>query len=408
MTSPSAAPPAQPFWRSVGVILLAGCVISAFTMGPRSTMGFFLTPMATDNGWSREIFALAIAIQNLVWGVAQPVAGMIADRLGTARVLAGGSLCYTLGLVLMAHSTDPVSLQLTAGVLVGLGIAGSTFAIVIAAFARLLPLRLRTIGFGAGTAAGSIGQFMFAPLGQGFIQAYGWQTALMLIALFVMTVPLLAIPLRGKPAAPAIGVDQSIPEALGEAFRHRSYLLLVSGFFVCGFQVGFITVHLPSYLNDLGIPVKWGGIALALIGLFNIFGSFGVGVLAGRYPMRYLLSTIYITRAIAISLFVLLPPSVPTVLVFSSVIGFAWLSTVPPTQGLVAVMFGTRYMATLFGFVFFSHQVGSFIAIWLGGGLYDTTGSYDVVWWISVALGVFAALVHLPIVERPVARLAAA
>ena len=371
-------------------------------------MGFFLTPMSSENGWSREVFALAIAIQNLVWGAAQPIAGMIADRYGTWRVLAGGAVLYALGLILMAYSTDPLSLQLTGGVLIGIGIAGSTFALVAAAFARLVPPSMRTIALGAATAAGSAGQFIFAPLGQGFIQAYGWQTALILIALFVMAVPFLGIPLRGKPAVPTSGLDQSIPQALGEAFRHRSYLLLTAGFFVCGFQIGFITVHLPAYLNDIGIPAGWGGAAIALIGLFNIFGSFGVGFLANRYPMRYLLSAIYLMRAVAITLFILLPVSVPSVLVFSAVIGFLWLSTVPPTQALVALMFGTRYMATLFGFVFFSHQFGSFIAIWAGGRLFDATGSYDLVWWGSVALGIFAGIVHLPIVERPVSRLAPA
>ena len=262
--------------RSVPMVVAAGCLIGAISFGSRSTMGFFLTPMTTANGWSRETFALAIAIQNLMWGVAQPFAGMIADKFGTARVLSGGALVYALGLALMSQTSDAVVLQLTAGVLVGLGIAGSAFVLVLAAFARLLPERMRSLAYGMGTAAGSAGQFIFAPLSQGFIQHYGWQTALLIMAAIMLVVPFLSSALRGKPkAVPAGGgeADQSIPEALREAFRHRSYQLLVAGFFVCGFQLAFVTVHLPPYLSDLGIPAVYGGYALALIGGFNIIGS---------------------------------------------------------------------------------------------------------------------------------------
>jgi MFS family permease len=391
----------------VAVVIGAGCLIAALSFGPRSTMGFFLTPMSGEHGWGREVFALAIAIQNLVWGAAQPFAGMLADRLGTARVLTAGALCYALGLWLMTGSGDPLSLELSAGVLIGLGIAGSGFLLVLAAFARLLPERLRTIGYGLGTAAGSLGQFLFAPLGQAAIEAFGWQTALLLMAAAVLAIPVLSVVLKGRPApAPVVAgtSDQSIPEALREAFRHRSYQLLVAGFFVCGFQIAFITVHLPSYLDDLGIPLAYGGYAIGLIGLFNILGSISAGVLCGRMPKRILLAAIYLARSLAILAFIAAPASLTSVLVFSAVIGFLWLSTVPPTQQLVAVMFGTRYMATLFGFVFFSHQLGSFAGVWLGGILYDATGSYDGVWWISILLGVFAAAVNLPIVERQVAR----
>ena len=410
MTS-ATLPASRAFWRSVPVVLVAGCAIGAIGFGPRSTMGFFLTPMSTEYGWGREVFALAIAIQNLVWGIGQPFVGMLADRFGTARVLTGGALLYGLGLALMANTSDPLALQFTAGVLIGLGIAGSAFLLVLAAFARLLPPHLRTIGFGLGTAAGSLGQFIFAPLGQGFIEGYGWQTALLIMAAIMLAVPFLSFFVRGKPAAvPARAgeKDQSIPEALGEAFRHRSYQLLVAGFFVCGFQIAFITVHLPPYLADIGIPALYGGYAIALIGLFNIIGSISSGVLTGRMPKRILLAFIYLARSVVIVLFLGFPPSVATVLLFSAAMGLLWLSTVPPTQQLVAIMFGTRYMATLFGFVFFSHQVGSFLGVWLGGLLYDATGTYDAVWWISVALGVFAAVVHLPIVERQVARPAVA
>jgi MFS family permease len=393
--------------RSVPIVLGAGCVIAMLSFGPRSTMGFFLTPMTSEYGWSRETFAFAIAIQNLVWGIGQPFVGMLADKFGTARVLSVGAVLYALGLALMSVTTDPLVLQFTAGVLIGLGIAGSAFLLVLAAFARLLPPESRTLGYGIGTAAGSVGQFIFAPLGQGFISNYGWHTALLLMALTVLAVPFLSYVIRGKPAPVATRPgerDQSMLEALREAFGHGSYRLLVAGFFVCGFQIAFITVHLPPYLADVGIPAKAGGYALALIGLFNIVGSITSGVLSARMPKRYILSALYLLRAVAIAIFVLLPPSVPSVLIFSAVMGFFWLSTVPPTQQLVAVMFGTRYLATLFGFVFFSHQVGSFFGVWLGGYLYDKTGSYDVVWWLAVALGIFAAIVHMPIREIAVRR----
>lgn len=402
---------ARPFLQTVPVVLVAGSLIAILGFGPRSTMGFFLTPMTSEFGWGREIFALAIALQNLIWGAAQPFVGMLADRYGTARVLSVGAVFYALGLTMMATTSDPLALQLTAGVLIGLGISGTAFLLVTTAFARLLPPEMRTIGFGIGTAAGSAGQFIFAPLGQAFITTYGWQTALVIMGAMMLAIPALAFVLRGKPQAAPVRAgekDQSIPEALREAFGHPSYRLLVAGFFVCGFQIAFITVHLPPYLGDIGIPALYAGYALALIGLFNIIGSLGSGVLAGRLPKRWILAAIYLARAAAIAIYITLPPSVPATLIFAAVLGILWLSTVPPTQQLVVVMFGTRYLATLFGFVFLSHQVGSFFGVWLGGFLYDRTGSYDMVWWISVALGVFAALVHIPIVERQVPRPAVA
>jgi MFS family permease len=411
--SPAAEAPRQSAGpsASIPVIIGAGCLIAILSFGPRSTMGFFLTPITQTYGWSRETFALAIAIQNLLWGIGQPVAGMLADKYGTGRVIVGGGIVYALGLVGMAFTHDAFVLQLTAGVLIGLGIAGSAFVMVTAAFARLLPAGMRTLGFGLGTAAGSVGQFLFAPLGQGFISAFGWQTALMLMAVFMLAIPLLAYAIRGKPAAtPSAGGgrDQGMIEALREAFSHGSYRLLVSGFFVCGFQLSFITVHLPPYLSDMGIPPVYGGYAIALIGFFNIFDAFTSGYMAGHWPRRIMLVWLYLARGLAITLFILIPPSIPSVLIFASAMGLMWLSTVPPTQQLVVVMFGTRYLATLYGFVFLSHQVGSFFGVWLGGFLYDRTGSYDVVWWLSVALSVFAAIVHLPIREKGVARLEAA
>ena len=400
----------HPFLQSAPIVIGVGCLIAILGSGPRTTMGFFLTPITNEYGWGREVFALAIAIQNLAWGIGQPFVGMLADRFGTARVLTTGTLLYALGLVLMSRTSDPVTLQLTAGVVIGLGIAGSAFLLVMASFSRLLPENMRPIAYGLGTAAASVGQFIFAPLGQSFIVSYGWHTALVIMAAILMVVPILTYVVRGRPKASPVALgqlDQSIIHALREAFGHGSYRLLVAGFFVCGFQVAFIIVHLPPYLSDLGLAA-YGGIALALIGLFNIIGSITTGILSGRVPRRWILAVVYLARSAVITGFILIPPSPVTVIVFSVLMGVLWLSTVPPTQQLVIVMFGTRYVATLFGFVFLSHQVGSFLGVWLGGFLYDKTGSYNIVWWISVALGLFAAVVHMPIVEKQVHRPAVA
>jgi predicted MFS family arabinose efflux permease len=293
-------------------------------------------------------------------------------------------------------------------VLIGLGMAASSFAIVLAAFGRAVAPHRRSIAFGIGTAAGSFGQFLFAPLGQGLIEQIGWQQALLVMGAMMLAVPVLAFALAGKPATPAAGMgrDQSMTEALAEAFGYRSFVLLVAGFFVCGFHVAFITTHLPPYINDIGLDPALGAWAIAIIGLFNVFGSLASGAIAGHYSKPVFLSLIYFSRAVAIALFILLPASPASVLLFSAAMGLLWLSTVPPTSGLVAIMFGPRYMATLFGFVFFSHQVGAFLGVWLGGRLYDQYQSYEVVWWLGVALGIFAAIVHWPIREQPVKRLA--
>lgn len=405
-TKADAATP--PFWRSVPFIIICGCVIATVSFGPRSAMGLFLAPMTDAKGWTREIFALSIAIQNLLWGVGQPIAGALADRYGTARVLAGGGVFYALALFVMSWAPTPLWLHVSAGIMIGIALAACSFSIVLAAFGRIVTPEKRTIAFGIGTAAGSFGQFLFAPLGQALIANYGWQQALVLLGGLMLVIPLFAIALKGKPAAHAVHAgekDQSIVEALSEAFGYRSFLLLVAGFFVCGFHVAFITVHLPPYIVDMGLDPKWGGWAIALIGLFNIAGSLVSGALGGRLPKQMMLSAIYLARAAVIALFILLPVTAVSVLMFSAAMGFLWLSTVPPTSGLVAVMFGPRYMATLFGFVFFSHQIGAFLGVWLGGLLYDQTGSYDVVWWLGVALGLFAAIIHWPIKEQPVARL---
>ena len=408
----TAAPAPQPSlgWRTPAVILVCGCLISIFTFGPRSTFGFFLQPMSQELGFGRDVFALSIAIQNLLTGVGQPIAGAIADRFGTLRALIGGVLLYVAGLVLMSYASTPGMLHLSAGVLIGFGLSGASFAIVLAAFGKLMPEAWRSFSFGVGTAAGSFGQFLFSPLAVALLGTVGWHQTLLIFAVVVLLVLPLAFVVATAPAKDGAKTvrPQSFREALGEAFGHSSYVLLVIGFFTCGFHVAFITTHLPAYLVDRGLDAKWGGWVIAFIGLFNIIGSIGAGVLGSRLPKRYLLSAIYFLRAVAIAGFLLVPLTPASALTFGAVMGVLWLSTVPLTSGLVALMFGMRFMATLFGFVFFSHQVGSFIGVWLGGVLYERTGSYDIVWWLGVGLGIFAALVHLPIRERPVERLAAA
>ena len=384
------------------LVIVCGCLISMLSFGPRSILGLFLVPMTEAQGWSREIFALSLAIQNLIWGVGQPVAGAIADRYGTGRVLAGGGVIYAAGLVIMAWAPSPLWLHVSAGMMIGLGMAAASFSIVLAAFGRRVPPEKRPMVFGIGTAAGSMGQFLFAPIGRAFIADYGWSQALILLGIIMLAIPVLALALRGRSdqnAAADYIKDQTLTQAVRQAFAHRSYVLLVVGFFVCGFHVAFITAHLPAYLDDLGMDPTLGAWSLALIGLFNVIGSLASGVIAGRYSKPIFLSLIYLARAVIIALFILLPVTPLSVLVFSATMGLLWLSTVPPTSALVAIMFGPKYMATLMGIVFFNHQVGAFLGVWLGGRLYDTTGSYDVVWYLGIALGIMAAIVHWPIRE---------
>ncbi|WP_029006913.1 MFS transporter [Azospirillum halopraeferens] len=403
-TTTSASGASQPqATRALGAIVVCGCLISLIGFGVRSSYGLFNAPLSEANGWGRDVFALALAFQNILWGLGQPFAGALADRYGPARVLAGGGLLYGLGVALTAYSDAPVLLHLTAGVLVGLGLAGASFTIVIAGFGRHLPPERRSWAAGIATAAGSLGQFLFAPMGQAFIAAYGWQTALVLLGAFFLLVPFLAIPLRGGGGHAAGGgahADLSMRQALGQAFGHRSYQLLVAGFFVCGFHLAFITVHLPPYLTDVGISPTLAAWALAVIGLANVVGSYSSGILGGRMSKRTMLCFIYFARAVAIALFILLPVTPASVLAFAAAMGLLWLSTVPPTSGLVALMFGTRHLGMLFGMVFLSHQVGAFLGVWLGGILYEAVGNYDLVWWMSVALGIFSAIVHWPIAER--------
>ncbi|MFK5979795.1 MAG: MFS transporter [Rhizobiaceae bacterium] len=389
-------------------IIAIGCLVGILAFGPRSIFGFFMVPMTDANGWSREGFAFAIAIQNLAWGVAQPFVGMIADKYGTARTLIFGVVFYVAGLLIMSQTTDITTLTLSAGVLVGIGVASSAFFLIIAAFARLLPEQYHGIAFGLGTASGSAGQFLFSPIGNAFLEQYGYVITLYFLAACVAFIPLLVAPLRGKPEIKTEDgrANQTIREAIVEAFSHRSYRLLTFGFFVCGYHVAFITVHMPSYIVDLGLDRSLGRWSIGIIGLFNIFGAILSGTLMMRMPKRYILSFIYISRAVIITIFVLMPISPLSVIIFSAGMGVLWLSTVPPTQGLVKVMFGTRYMSMLFGFVFFSHQVGSFLGIWLGGKIFDATGSYDLMWWSSVVAGLAAAAVHWPIKEVPQGRYA--
>ncbi len=409
MTAAPPAPVKAMTWRTPAVILLGGCLVSAIGFGPRSTLGFFLTPMSVEHGWGRDIFGLALALQMLLWGVGQPIAGAWADRYGAVPVLIGGAVLYAIGVVWMAYSTTAGELYLSAGVLIGFGLAGSSFAVVLGAFGKLMPVKWRSLSFGAGTAAGSFGQFIFSPLAVGMIGTLGWQLTLVLFAGVVMLiVPFafaLASPAKPTGAMHAMARPQSVRQAVVEAFGHRSYLLLVLGYFTCGFQLFFITVHLPSYLVDRGLSAETGAWTIAVIGLFNIIGSLGAGWLSDRMQKRYLLAAIYFTRSLAILAFISLPPSLLTALLFGAVMGLLWLSTVPPTNGLVVVMFGTPWLTMLSGIAFLSHQVGGFLGVWLGGVLFERTGSYEAVWWCAILLGVLSALINLPIVEKPVQRL---
>ena len=390
------------------MIIICGSLIAMITFGPRSAMGFFQLPMLADTHWTRETFGLAIAIQNLFWGIGQPFFGALGDKYGTARVLVASAALYAAGLVLMAYpvvAADPgnaLLLHVGGGVLCGLGVAAGSFSVILSAFARNVTPAQRSMAFGIATAAGSAGMMVFAPLTIGLIAGLGWQGALVAMAGLMAAIPFLAYALRGNAASgtqSAAQFQQTAGEALREALGHRSYLLLTSGFFVCGFQVAFITAHFPAYLLDIGIEAWVGGVAMLLIGGFNIIGSLAAGYIGQHYSKPWFLALIYLARSVAVTLFLLLPITSVSVIVFASVMGLLWLSTVPPTNGLVAIMFGTRHLGLLGGIVFFSHQIGSFLGVWMGGYLFDHFGTYDPVWWIGVALGVFAAIVHFPIKE---------
>jgi MFS family permease len=397
-------------WRTPAMVVLCGCLIGLLSFGPRSAAGQFLTPLSFANGWGRDVFSMAFAIQNLLWGIGQPFAGAVADRFGTVRVLCGGALMYGLGLAIMAYATSPLALDFSAGVLIGFGLAGCSFNLVLSAFGKLVPEEWRSLSLGAGTAAGSFGQFLFSPLARVLIDSFGWQQALLIFAAGMLLVLPLSLALatpRATSGVPGTGkaAPQSLKQALTEAFGHRSYVLLVLGFFTCGFQLAFITVHLPAYLVDRGLSAEVGGWTIGVIGLFNILGSLSAGWLSTRMPKRYLLSVIYFLRAAAVLAFIVLPVSAASSVAFGAVMGLLWLSTVPPTASLVAVMFGNRWGGMLYGFAFFSHQVGGFLGVLLGGLAFERTGSYDAIWWLSILFGVLSAVINLPIVEKPVQRL---
>ena len=377
-------------------------------MGIRHGFGLWLQPITQDKNWTRETFAFAIAVQNLTWGFSGIFAGMVADKFGAFRVVLVGAALYALGLMGMAHANTPALFMLSAGILIGLAQAGTTYAVVYGVIGRNVPADRRSWAMGITAAAGSFGQFLMVPTEGFLISHFGWQQALNLLGFAALLMMPLAWGLRepglgGSKDAP-VARDQTIVQAVREAFKYPSFQLLMAGYFVCGFQVVFIGVHMPSYLKDKGLSPQVASYALALIGLFNVFGTYAAGVLGQRLAKRKILAFIYLARAVAISLFLIVPLSPMSVYVFASVMGLLWLSTVPVTNATVAQIFGVAHLSMLSGFVFFSHQVGSFLGVWLGGVLYDRTGSYDVVWYIAIALGVFAAIVNLPIQERAIAR----
>lgn len=396
----------QQGWRTPVRVIIAGSLIAMIGFGVRSIFGLFLEPMTVARGWNRETFALAMALQNLLWGLAVPFASALSDRFGPSRILSIGALLYGAGVWGMATTSSVIGLQLFAGILTGLGVAFSAFSIALAAMAKVVGTERRTWVLGLGTAAGSFGQVLFSPLGQLFITEYGWYVALLLLAASVLIIiPLAWVLPSSNDAAESANRQQSLGQAIHEATHHRGFVLLNLGFFVCGFHVAFITVHFPSYVRDLGLAPEVGAYSIALIGVFNIFGSFLSGAAGQRWSKRYGLSLIYLARAIVITALLLGPKTELTIYLFAASMGILWLSTVPLTSGIVAQVFGVHYMATLFGIVFFSHQIGSFMGVWLGGYLYDITGSYNGVWWTGVILGVAAAVIHLPINERPLKRL---
>jgi len=390
-------------------MLVAGVLVLILAFGIRTSFGIFMVPISGDLGWGREVFGFALALQNLVWGASQPFAGAIADRWGSGRVIAACGALYAGGILVMAGATAPLGMTVGAGVIVGVALSGTSFPVILAVIGRAVPEDRRSLYLGLAAAGGSSGQLIMVPAAQGLLSTMDWAMALVWLAgMSALMVPLAAAlvsdPRRMEGVSEAAR-QQTIGQAIHEAGGHRGYWLLNAGFFVCGFHVMFIATHLPAFVVDRGLAPEIGALALSLVGLANIIGSYMSGVLGGRYSKRYVLSCIYFARAAAFLVFILLPVTETSVVVFSFVLGLLWLSTVPLTSGLVAQIFGPRYMATLFGIVFFSHQVGSFLGAWLGGYFYDLTGSYDVVWWASVLLGVFSGLVHWPLDERPVARL---
>ena len=409
--APSQPTPAQPEARQLSMlqVLACGAAIVTLSMGIRHGFGLWLQPITQAQGWTRETFAFAIAIQNLSWGILGIFAGMIADRFGAFRVIMGGAVLYGLGLVGMALSPTGFLFTLTAGVLIGAAQAGTTYAVIYGVIGRNISAEKRSWAMGVAAAAGSFGQFLMVPLEGFLITQFGWQEALLILAAAALLMIPMAIGLREnktKGGAP-VKREQTILQALTEAFKYPSFQLLMAGYFVCGFQVVFIGVHMPSYLKDQSLPPEVASYALALIGLFNVFGTYGAGVLGQKIPKKNILAGIYFSRALVIAIFIATPISAMSVYVFAAVMGVLWLSTVPPTNAAVAQIFGIQHLSMLSGFIFFSHQIGSFMGVWLGGYMYDKTGSYDLVWYIAIGLGIFAGLVNLPVREAPIVRMPA-
>ena len=392
--------------RTPTMVLACAGIVLMLALGMRQSFGLFLRPMSSELGWGRETFSFAIALQNLVWGLAMPFAGAIADRHGAGRVVAGGGLLYAVGLFAMAHSTSPLVFNLSAGLLVGLGLSGTGFGVVLAVVARAHPPERRSVAVGLAGAAGSFGQFAMLPAGQGLISSLGWLGALATLAILALAMIPLGGVLAGRNAA-AHESTQSIGAALAEAARHRGFWLLTGSFAVCGFQTIFIMTHLPAYLVDRGLGAQHAMAALATIGLFNIAGSFAAGALGARFSRRLLLAWVYAIRAVAIGLFVAVPTSLASTYLFAAVMGFTWLGTVPLTNSLVSQIFGFKYLSTLFSIAFLGHQLGAFAGAWAGGAFYDATGSYQAVWIMSIVLSVIAVAMCLPIDERTIARPAA-
>ena len=388
-------------------VLVCGAAIVTLSMGIRHGFGLWLQPLTQAQGWGRQEFGFAMAVQNLSWGFMGIFAGMVADRFGAFRVIALGAVVYGVGLLGMAWATDPWVFALFTGVIIGTAQAGTTYAVIYGVIGRNVPAERRSWAMGVAAAAGSFGQFLMVPIEGLLITHFGWQEALMILAAATLLIVPLAWGLR-EPALNASGPvqrDQTIAQALKEAFQYPSFQLLMAGYFVCGFQVVFIGVHMPSYLKDHGLPAQVASYALALIGLFNVFGTYIAGTLGQKMAKKKILAFIYAARSVAIVLFLLVPLSPTSVYIFSSVMGLLWLSTVPPTNAAVAQIFGISHLSMLSGFIFFSHQIGSFMGVWLGGYLYDKTGSYDIVWYLAIALGIFAALVNLPVKESPIQRM---
>ncbi|RQS74029.1 MFS transporter [Burkholderia sp. Bp8963] len=399
-------PPLKYEFRYRWLPVLAGGLIMGVALGIRHVQGLFLAPVTLDHGWSREAFGLALALQNLIWGIAQPFTGMIADRFGSARVIVAGMLLYALGLVTMAHAGSPALFTVGAGLVIGIALSGSAFAAIYGALSRMFPAEQRGWALGVAGAIGGLGQFCMVPVAQGLIGGIGWGHAFVALALVAVVLAPLAVLLRDRPAS-ASGThehDQSIADAVREAFSHRGFWLLNAGFFACGFQLAFIATHLPAYLLDHGLPARHASIALALIALTNVAGTYACGHLGGLLRRKYVLSVLYLVRSLTMAAFVAAPLSPASVYAFAAVMGFTWLGTVPLTNGVVSQVFGVRYIATLFGFVFFGHQLGSFFGVWLGAIVYDAVHSYMPLWIGSIVLGIVAALVHLPINDARVAR----